>query len=461
MKKLVSNLALLIMLTAVTVSLGQNKRSLNNYRDPGKDGVNVFEAPKDSAVIKEFDGVKVRIGGSSALQFQALSHENSNPQVIEDDVITYPYQLQPIGSNFNLATANLDLDVALGSGLRMHLRTYLSSRHHPEPYVKGGYLQIDNLDFISEGMLSDIMRYTTVKIGHMENNYGDAHFRRTDNAQALYNPFVGNLIMDAFTTEVGAEVYYQRDGFIGMLGMSNGKLNQNVKNNDVVKDGDGLVTDEGDSGGASFLAKLGYDKQINDDLRFRITGSLYNTGYVPSSYLYSADRTGSRYYGVMVVDGANDNFRSGRYNPNLRNKITAIMINPFVKYQGLEFFGTFEMASGKAKSELNGNGDPADDRKVTQFAGEVIYRFGETENFFLGARYNVVSSEDKDAKDWSADDYQKINISRFQVSAGWFLTKNVLAKLEYVSQSYNDYADLSEYNDGKFNGIMFESVISF
>lgn len=46
----------------------------------------------------------------------------------------------------------------------------------------------------------------------MENNYGDAHFRRSDNAQAIYNPFVGNLIMDAFTTEVGAELYYRKNG---------------------------------------------------------------------------------------------------------------------------------------------------------------------------------------------------------------------------------------------------------
>lgn len=103
--------------------------------------------------------------------------------------------MKPIGYNFNLATANLDLDVALYDGVRMHLRTYLSSRHHPEPYVKGGYFQIDKLDFVSEGFLEDVMKNVTIKIGHMENNYGDAHFRRSDNAQAIYNPFVGNLIM--------------------------------------------------------------------------------------------------------------------------------------------------------------------------------------------------------------------------------------------------------------------------
>src|SRR5690606_597944 len=240
----------------VLVGLGLNAqdRKLDNYRPSDKAGINVFEAPKDTLSV--FDGVKVRIGGSSTLQYQALDHSNSGAVALKD-----------IGYNFNLATANLDLDVALFDGIRMHLRTYLSSRHHPEPYVKGGYFQIDKLEFIKPGFMEDIMKYTTIKIGHMENNYGDAHFRRSDNAQAIYNPFIGNLIMDAFTTEVGAEVYYRRSGFIGMVGISNGKLNQSVSNPN--------------SSGASFLAKLGYDKQLNDDLRVRLTGSIYNTGQVP------------------------------------------------------------------------------------------------------------------------------------------------------------------------------------
>jgi hypothetical protein len=40
-----------------------------------------------------------------------------------------------------------------------------------------------------------LFEIVTVKVGHMEINYGDAHFRRSDNGNALYNPFVGNYIM--------------------------------------------------------------------------------------------------------------------------------------------------------------------------------------------------------------------------------------------------------------------------
>ncbi|HLW33151.1 MAG TPA: hypothetical protein VKX40_12860 [Aequorivita sp.] len=422
MKSIIKNSALaLLVLGGVSMHAQKNSRSLDNYREPDKSGINVFEAPKDTT--STFEEVKVRIGGSSTLQFQALDHENSGEVALVD-----------IGYNFNLATANLDLDVALYDGIRMHLRTYLSSRHHPEPYVKGGYFQIDKLSFIEEGFLDGIMKYSTIKVGHMENNYGDAHFRRTDNAQAIYNPFVGNLIMDGFTTEVGAEVYYQRDGFLGMVGFTNGKLNQSV--------------DNPDSGGASFLGKLGYDKQINSDFRFRLTGSVYTTGKVATSYLYSADRAGSRYYLVLEPEGSKPAaaFKSGRYDPKLGNQITAVMFNPFLKYKGLEFFGTYERASGKAAVE-------AEERVANQYAAELIYRFGNNENFYVGGRYNKVDSEDISGED--------VEISRFQVAAGWFLTRNILVKAEYVSQKHEGYNIGSIFNGGKFDGLMAEAVISF
>lgn len=396
-------------------------RQLDNFRSPDKNGVNVFEAPKDTTL--SFDGVQVRIGGSSTLQFQALDHENSGA-----------VDLIPIGDNFNLATANLDLDVALAKGIRMHLRTYLSSRHHHEPYVKGGYFQVDNLDFISPGFLDEAMKYLTIKVGHMENNYGDAHFRRTDNAQAIHNPFVGNLIMDAFTTEVGGEVYFRKNGFIGMFGLTNGKLNQAVSNPDAT--------------GASILAKLGYDSQINEDLRLRLTGSVYSTGKSSRVYLYSADRAGSRYYLVMEDTEASEssNFRSGRYDPGFTNEITAFMINPFVKYKGLEFFGTFETASGKTDAET-------DNRTATQLAGELVYRFGSDENFYLGTRYNTVNSDDPSGSE--------VTIDRFQLGGGVFLTKNILAKIEYVNQQYDGYDNTSIFHDGEFKGVLLEAVISF
>ncbi|RFN60250.1 hypothetical protein [Marixanthomonas ophiurae] len=422
-------IALLVLFGFQALAQEKQARDLDNFRYPDQRGINQFEAPKDTATT--FNGVHVRIGGASTIQFQALDHENTGNPVDENGD---PISLIEIGNNFNLPTANLDLDVQLYEGVRMHLRTYLSSRHHPEPYVKGGYIQIDKLDFVSEGFLEPLMNNLRIRIGHMENNYGDAHFRRSDNAQAIYNPFVGNLIMDAFTTEVGAEVYYFDDGLIAMLGATNGKLNQAVNNPDA--------TDP------SYIAKLGYDTHMNDNLRLRLTGSVYHTNKSANAYLYSADRSGSRYYFVMEPEGASSsgNFRSGRFNPNLRNELTAFMVNPFVKYGGFEFFGTYERVTGKAATEL-------DERSFNQYSGELIYRFGNKENIYVGGRYNLVEGELLGGTE--------VDITRFNLSAGWFMTKNILAKVEYVNQEYGGFEESDIRNGGKFNGAVVEAIISF
>lgn len=415
-----------------TLAIAQKQQfQLDNWRPYDKTGLLMFEAPKDTATT--FESVKVRIGGAFALQYQAFDHENNADIVLNANNVNLN-QLVGLGNNFNLATANLDIDVALYDGVNLHLRTYLSSRHHPEPYVKGGYIQIDKLDFIQKDFLSDVMKYATLRIGHMENNYGDAHFRRSDNAQALYNPFVGNYIMDAFTTEVGAELYYRRNGWIAMLGATNGKLNQATNAPGVTS--------------PSVMAKLGYDKQLSTDLRFRLTGSLYNSAQSARTYLYGGDRAGSRYYFVMenTLATSSGNYSSGLINPGLSNKLTAIMVNPFVKYKGLEFFGMYEHANGKTNAET-------DERDFTQLGAELIYRFGKNENLYVAGRYNSVNGETVAKED--------VDVTRFNLGAGWFMTKNILVKFEYVDQQYDGYAKTNILSDGQFNGFIAEAVISF
>ncbi|WPR74984.1 hypothetical protein [Algoriphagus sp. NG3] len=403
------------------IALAQEKTELQYFRQNSKEGLNVFESPKEKG--GDFDKVRVFVGGDFALQFQAIDHSNSLNNLVQ------------LGSNFNLPTANLNINTQLADGLRLHLRTYLSSKHHNESWVKGGYLQIDRLGFIREGFLDGIMDYTTVTFGLDEFNYGDAHFRRSDNARVIFNPFIGNYIMDSFSTEAFGEVTVQKDGLIAVLGLSNGKLNQNV-----------IVNDNTDNK-VSFYGKLGVDKQLNEDFRFRLTGSWYmNNGTTTGSWLYGGDRAGSRYYGILQpLEGAANDFE-GRFNPRFR-QMTAFQINPFLKYKGLEFFGIVESVGN---SEEQGNGN------FTQLSGELLYRFGGTEQFYFGGRYNTVKGKNNDS------DPSEIEISRLNVGGGWFMTKNVIVKLEYMNQEYkNGFGATSIYNEAKFNGINLEAAISF
>lgn len=446
-------------------------------------GINQFDVKKDSV---EFKGLSIDLGAAFALQFQAINSFNNQKSSSATTITTSTgtatatvagYRLNNLANNLNLPAANMTIGAQLFDGVRVNLDLYLAARHHNETWVKGGYFQIDKLDFIQKDFLAGIMKYTTIKIGQMENNYGDAHFRRSDNGAALANPFIESNIMDSFTTEPGMEVYYLRNGFVSMLGITNSKLNQNVGEY-AVSPATTAAPEPNSTVSPTFLAKLGFDKQLNQDLRVRLTGSLYHCANI-SGNLYSSDRAGSRYYYVMshaaytntgLIDPTKNitsavtnnmttdlagNPTTGRFNPAFGNWSTNIMVNPFVKFQGLEIFGTLEFASGGDKKGTDAK------RTVNQYAGDVVYRFGDNEKFYVGARYGTVSGKLANA------DAKKISIDRVEASAGWFMTKNIVAKLAYVNQNYNDFTQFDSKgtpNDlygGNFKGLMFEAAITF
>lgn len=419
---------------------------INYFRTYDQKGLHVFETSKVDTV--PFEGVKVRLGGNFALQFQGLSHSNDadvRPENATPTALNLN-QLKEIVPGFNLATANMNIDVQLADGIRLNLVTYLSSRRHSEAWVKGGYMQFDKLKFLNSAVVDRAMEFLTIRAGHMEINYGDAHYRRSDNGNALYNPFIGNLILDAFDTQIGTEVVFQNKmGVIAMLAVSSGENK-------------GLITkptfdslDNSSKMSPAFYGKLGYDKQLNEDLRVRLTGSFYYTASSERNYLYDGDRAGSRYYLIMenVAATTASPHLSGQYVPGFNDQVTAIMINPFVKWKGLEFFGTFETASGRARNELSG-------RSVNQIAGELIYRFGKTEDIFVGAKYNQVKGDLR-----FGANLNEVTQDRIQIGAGWFITDNIVVKGEYVNQNYTGFPRTDLRSGGRFNGLMLEAVVGF
>jgi hypothetical protein len=366
------------------------------------------------------------------------------PNTTEEDLNA----LYPLSAGFNLATANLNLDIQLEDGIRISLENYMSSRHHPEFWVKGGYIQVDKLPFF--GNPEWYTKYVSARVGHFGINYGDQQFRRSDNGRTIYNPFVGNYIMDAFATEIGGELYiFPVENFFVMAGLTSGIIGGDVKDYGETKKG------------PSILAKIGYDNQINEDLRFRLSTSLYNNSGTTRNTLYAGDRAGSRYYmvvepeyyrnmqagGAITTSSAANRFTSARISPDFTAEVTSIMINPFIKFKGFEFFGTYEMSSGLRAGE-------EDKREFTQMAGELIYRFLPREQMYIGARYNVVNGR---LPNYDED----ISIDRLQVALGWYTTKNLLVKLEYVNQNFNGFNSNDYRHNANFNGIMVEAVVAF
>jgi hypothetical protein len=394
-----------------------------------------FELPQVTG--DEFEKVKVNVGGDFAIQYQILDHQADTALI-------------PLGTGFNLPTANLNVGADLAKGISVSLETYLSSRHHNETWVKGGYLLIDELPFITSEGVGRIMDYLTIKVGVMELNYGDGHFRRTDNGKAIVNPFVGNYVMDAFTTAPAAEFMFRGEsGLLLMAGLTTGSVRP-----DLTSYRNGTYTAYDAAKEIGLYWKAGFDKQFDDEVRARFTVSGY---HMPAenhnSTIYGGDRAGSRYYLIMnrITNASTDvdikaNHLSGNFHPGTANKNNSFMFNLFAKTKMVELFGTYETAKGIYAS---GN-----EFQFSQFAVEGLLRFGGQQQFYGGARYNIVKGNTNTA----VNNDQSVN--RFQLGAGWFIIPSIILKLEYVDQNYVDFRQ-TYGEDAGFDGFMIEAAVSF
>jgi hypothetical protein len=442
---------LLIALALFPVSV--KAQELQFYRPNDMRGINLFETPKTDTI--PFTGLKVKVGGNFEMEFQGLRNFNTATPMTQTGFTGNVNSLEKLTNGFALPMANLNVDAQLGDGIRMNLTAYLASRHHEDTWVKGGYIQFDKLLFLKSDIVNMLMKNITIKVGQFDVDYGDQHFRRSDGGNTIYNPFIENYIMDEFATEIGAEVYiHTNSGFFVMGGVTNGELDATVVAGTKIDS----ATNEPNKYDPAWHGKIGFDKQINKDFRLRITGSGYSLHSANSATLFGGDRTGSHYFNVMenqnvangtVLSSENDYSPfSGRLNPGFTEEINTAMGNVFLKYKGLEFFGTIEDAKGRAITETS-------ERKATQYAADLIYRFPQgKENFWVGFRYNTVTAR---LQGFTSD----ITVNREAGSLGWFITRNIMAKAEYVNQSYENYPTSNILNGGNFHGAVLEASIGF
>ena len=441
------------LLTVVGFSASAQHQAMQYFRPNDQRGINVFETKKDDTA--SFNHLKVKVGGNFEQSYQMLRDKNTALPLTETGFTGNVNSLIPLTNGFDLAMANLNIDAQLADGIRVNLTAYLASRHHEDTWVKGGYIQFDKLLFLHSRLVDTLMKSFTIKIGQFDVDYGDQHYRRSDGGNTIYNPFIENYIMDEFATELGGEIYYHHSsGLFLMVGATNGELDPTVVAATKIDSATGRVNHYA----PAFQGKLGFDRQITTDFRFRLTGSVYSDHSANSNTLFGGDRTGSHYFYVMenqnvangtVISNENDYSPfSGRLNPGFSEEVNTFMVNPFLKYKGLEFFGTYENAKGRTITETA-------ERQAIQYAADLIYRFpARTENFWVGLRYNTV-------KAGLQGHAQDVTINRDVASAGWFLTRNIMLKAEYVHQEYLDYANTNILNGGKFYGTMLEASIAF
>ncbi|MFA6922714.1 MAG: hypothetical protein WC223_00535 [Bacteroidales bacterium] len=458
MKKIITMLATGILTFAANAQ--KNDTTIYNY------GLGFEQGKVDAS---KFTKVKANIGGDFVLRFQSLkSHADS--------------AMVPLGGNINFPSANLNVNVDMAPGIMVNLTTYLASRHHQNTYVEGGYILIDQLPFLKSKVADDIMKYATIKVGMMEINYGDAHFRRSDNARTLNNAFVGNYILDGFAISPALELYFRHKGILVMGGLTNCVTNPNTGG--YIAAGTSKYTAPSTKYPASYTAynlnkilgyyfKLSYDKQINKDIRIRPSISGFICNFTPAGALYNSDRAGSPYNEVMNKKSlglssydATANVTNGYFGTGNYSKDNSYMFNLFAQFYGFEIFGTYEQAKGNTGLSQTFNVVPY---TIINNSLEGLYYFGKHRQFDVGVRYTAVRKSaipaygtfDDVKGTYAVPAIAAMQTGRLQATLGWRLTNNIMTKIEYCKQTYSNFLTYGTGATPFFEGVIAEAAISF
>ncbi|MDD2384285.1 MAG: hypothetical protein PHN18_08870 [Sulfurospirillaceae bacterium] len=396
--------------------------------------VQQFEPAKDTSAFK--GKPEVSFVTDLTFNYQGLSQD------FDLAGTTAERNLQP---GLSLPQANFEINAKVMSGFNVKLETMLSSHHHNETYVKGGYATIDNLDFVAPGFASDFMKYTTIKVGVDDINFGDNQFTRSDNADVLRNPFVHNMGVESYMQAPHLEIYYRLPAIssLVMVGITNGQVNPD----DVTES-----HTAGSSNRPAGYAKFAFDQDLSDALRVRASESVYYvSGTNKGSSLYSGDKAGSvsRYIFDTNPSQSNssDDFGSVWNAMAGFSDLTVSKTHLFTRYVDTELYALLELANGSDTSDR--------DMKMVHYAFDVVQRFSN-DKFWIAGRYEN-AKVDYAPRNFNGKDAE---MTQWQLGLGWYLSKNAVAKIEYIDQKRENNAAYVG-GDAEFKGYMISTALSF
>jgi len=249
-------------------------------------------------------------------------------------------------------------------------------------------------------------------------------------------------VIDPNGEEIGAEVYTTRGPVGGLIGI-----------------GSGTTTEHFDRGGGlSYHAKLWAD--VRPDLRasvsayrvdFSGTGTGSSTGG-DSSTLFSGNRSGGPYAAVFSGGDA-----PGQILPRAGKDMWAVQGDLTWNHWPWE---AYTFVGWTQDEDINGSaaGTPAE----RWLYGGVEGVWHLTSAVYLAARYSYGlgrAVNDVSTHGW---------VDRIQVGGGYWLTRSILAKLEYVYEAYHDFpaaagrvSGVDAFRSPSFNGAVVEVSFSF
>lgn len=327
--------------------------------------------------------------------------------------------------------------------IEMYFDLYLASRNHPsQTYGDQGYLLVKGIpeNLGQPRLLKAIFNKVDLKAGAFLVEFGDQDRHRSNNAIVQSNPLIGNFVIDPNFVSVGVQLQ-SKPGRFGWL----------------VAGTNGTNTEDFQTGRGNALNAKIYAYPIKP---LRTSFSIYTVNHdeTPAAggsraTLFSGNRSGERYGAVLgggqapggVLPQAGKDVRAGQFD---------------VTYDGdspVKLYGHYGVTSDK---DTNGSGAGQPEDRWRYYAGDVVYRF--TPAIYAAARY-------------SAADAMKISnihsngkVDRIQFGGGLWLTRNLLVKVEYVTQKYRGFTQGNMVNNGiqawrnpSFKGVVSEVSFAF
>lgn len=388
------------------------------------------------------------IGRSSNIDLYMGLHSAGRLQWLEqDDVTIRGVEGADLEPSFQTAWGDLAFMAEVGDGdLIVFADLYLSSRPHASTtYGNEGYMLFRRIpdDLPGNDFLNDtIFRFVNVKAGHFEIDFGDAHYRRSDNAWVSRNLLIGNYLVDPDVEEIGVEVFTKPAPVNALIGVSSGTTTENTNT------GRGLAAVHG-------------KVWVEPARDFRVSASGYYVDHsdnpttgpgATKGSLFSGRRSGGPY--ASVWGGGNS---PGDLTIGGDELVTALQGDVTWSPGPFEFYGHLGWMED---ADPNGSAPGKPTERWIYGAAEAAYFF--TARTWVAGRYSFAQADDVKGQDSEGQ------IHRGQVGVGHWLTRNTLIKGEYVYQVANGFdpangvvggVDIAE--DPSFNGIVMEVSFKF
>lgn len=371
---------------------------------------------------------------------QALDHEN-----VYDAKGTALAKVEP---GFQTAFGNLGFIGKFGKNQEIEVvfDMYLSSRNHPsQTYGNEGYIILRGVpeNLASLKFLEPILTKVDLKAGHMLVDFGDAAQHRSNNANVQRNPLVGNFVMDPNIVSIGMQAASKPGTKFGWLvGVSNGTTTEdwNVGRGFAYNGKLIFVPVEGVRTSVSYI---GTDQSDNPT---KAAGG-------SSMQMFTGNRSGERYAGVLGGGQA-----PGNVFPQAGEKFSAAQFDvTFDTALPVKLYAHYGITQDL---DINGSAAGTPEEKWNYYAADVKYEL--TPALYAAARYSAATTS---MLAGNASDGQ---VNRLQVGGGFWVTKNLLMKLEYVQQKYSGFAagqmvnnGIQAWRDPQFSGVISEVSFTF